>query len=50
MIYLKEGAVIALDCVNNTKDYVQGRKLVMDGAQIAPELLADTEIQLKEMQ
>ncbi|WP_369026355.1 NAD(P)/FAD-dependent oxidoreductase [Qipengyuania sp. RANM35] len=50
VIYLKEGAVIALDCVNNTKDYVQGRKLVMDRAQIAPELLADAEVQLKEMQ
>lgn len=50
VIYLKEGTVIALDCVNNTKDYVQGRKLVMDRAQLAPELLADAEVQLKEMQ
>ncbi|MEZ5680843.1 MAG: FAD-dependent oxidoreductase [Erythrobacter sp.] len=49
VVYLKEGKVIALDCVNNTKDYVQGRKLVMDRAEIAPELLADAEVQLKEM-
>lgn len=47
VIYLKEGRVIALDCVNNVKDYVQGRKLVE--ARIAPdaEALADTEIPLK---
>ncbi|WP_324828749.1 NAD(P)/FAD-dependent oxidoreductase [Qipengyuania zhejiangensis] len=49
VIYLKEGHVIALDCVNNTKDYVQGRKLVMDRAEIAPELLADVDVPLKQM-
>jgi 3-phenylpropionate/trans-cinnamate dioxygenase ferredoxin reductase component len=49
VVYLKEGCVIALDCVNNTKDYVQGRKLVMDRAEIDPGLLADAEVQLKEM-
>ncbi|MEX0342015.1 MAG: NAD(P)/FAD-dependent oxidoreductase [Erythrobacter sp.] len=49
VVYLKEGRVIALDCVNNTKDYVQGRKLVMDRAEIDPGLLADAEVQLKEM-
>lgn len=47
VIYLKEGRVIALDCVNNTKDYVQGRKLVE--ARLTPDLevLADTETPLK---
>ena len=49
LIYLREGAVIALDCVNNTRDYAQGRKLVMNRAQIDPDLLADTEVSLKEM-
>ena len=49
LIYLKEGRVIALDCVNNTRDYAQGRKLVANGAEIDPELLADTEVALKEM-
>ena len=49
LIYLKEGEVIALDCVNNTRDYAQGRKLVMGRASIDPALLADTEIALKEM-
>ena len=49
VVYLREGRVVALDCVNNTKDYVQGRKLVMDRAEIEPELLADATVQLKEL-
>ena len=49
VIYLKSGKVIALDCVNSVKDYVQGRKLVEAGAVIAPELLADTSVLIKEM-
>lgn len=48
-IYLKGGRVIALDCVNATKDYVQGRKLVETGAVIDPARLADTETPLKDM-
>jgi len=32
LVYLREGKVIALDCVNATKDYVQGRALVLAGA------------------
>ena len=49
VVYLKEGRVIALDCVNNTKDYVQGRKLIEAGS--CPDVghLADTEIPLKEL-
>ncbi len=49
VIYLREGRVIALDCVNATRDYVQGRKLVEARAQIDPALLADTETPLKDM-
>lgn len=48
-IYLKHGHVIALDCVNATRDYVQGRALVMAGAVVDPARLADTAIPLKEM-
>ncbi len=47
VIYLREGRVIALDCVNAVKDYVQGRKLVEAKAHIAPEALADATIPLK---
>ena len=49
VVYLRDGQVIALDCVNRTKDYVQGRKLVTEGAKIAPETLADADTPLKEM-
>lgn len=49
LVYLKAGKVVALDCVNATKDYVQGRALVLAGAKIAPERLADAGVPLKEM-
>jgi 3-phenylpropionate/trans-cinnamate dioxygenase ferredoxin reductase subunit len=49
VIYLKNGKVIALDCVNSTKDYVQGRALVTGGAIIDPALLADTTMTLKDI-
>jgi 3-phenylpropionate/trans-cinnamate dioxygenase ferredoxin reductase component len=49
VIYLKDGQVRALDCVNMVKDYVQGRKLVEARAVIDPALLADTDVPLKEM-
>ncbi|MGN5373584.1 NAD(P)/FAD-dependent oxidoreductase [Sphingomonas hankookensis] len=47
LIYLREGRVIALDCVNSTKDYVQGRRLVEEGARIPAAQLADTQLPLK---
>jgi 3-phenylpropionate/trans-cinnamate dioxygenase ferredoxin reductase subunit len=49
VIYLRDGRVIALDCVNAVKDYVQGRKLVEAGARIAPETLSDIDVSLKAM-
>ncbi len=49
VIYLKEGRVIALDCVNSVKDYVQGRKLVEARISADPEILADAETPLKEL-
>jgi 3-phenylpropionate/trans-cinnamate dioxygenase ferredoxin reductase subunit len=49
LIYLKEGRVLALDCVNATRDFVQGRALVLHGGVYSPEQLADTNIPLKEL-
>lgn len=49
VIYLKQGKVIALDCVNATKDYAQGRALVLEGLALTPEQLADTTVTLKEL-
>jgi 3-phenylpropionate/trans-cinnamate dioxygenase ferredoxin reductase subunit len=47
VIYLKGGRVIALDCVNATKDYVQGRALVVNRVAAARDRLADMETPLK---
>ena len=49
IVYLKLGRVIALDCVNATKDYVQGRKLVIE--RVCPDLekLGDASVPLKEL-
>ncbi len=49
LVYLKEGRVIAIDCVNATKDYVQGRKLIEAGATPDRAALADPEIPLKDL-
>ncbi|GAO54484.1 NAD(P)/FAD-dependent oxidoreductase [Novosphingobium sp. MD-1] len=49
VIYLKQGRIVALDCVNMVKDYVQGRKLVEARAEIAPDRLADAGTPLKEL-
>ena len=49
-VYLRDGRVIALDCINATRDYVQGRQLVVEG--VAPDraLLANPGIPLKALQ
>ena len=49
VVYLKEGRVIALDCVNATKDFVQGRKLVVERLSLDPAVLADASVPLKEI-
>lgn len=49
VIYLKQGKVIALDCVNMVKDYVQGKMLVVEGMSFTPDQLADTSVTLKEL-
>jgi len=49
VIYLRAGRVIALDCVNAVKDYVQGRKLVEARAWATKDALADSSRPLKEI-
>ena len=49
LVYLRNGRVIALDCVNSTKDYVQGRVLVATGASIDRVHLADGARSLKDL-
>ena len=49
VIYFRQGKVVALDCVNATKDYVQGKALVVGDQSIDPALLTDTSRTLKEI-
>jgi 3-phenylpropionate/trans-cinnamate dioxygenase ferredoxin reductase subunit len=47
IIYLKEGRVIALDCVNAVKDYVQGRALILSRQIVDARRAADPSVPLK---
>jgi len=49
VVYLKEGRVLALDCVNAVKDYVQGKALVVGGLSPARESLTDAAAPLKSL-
>ncbi len=49
VVSVTEDKVIALDCVNMVKDYVQGRKAVEAGLEPDLEQLADASIPIKEM-
>ncbi|MEA3060354.1 MAG: 3-phenylpropionate/trans-cinnamate dioxygenase ferredoxin reductase component [Sphingomonadales bacterium] len=49
LLYLMEGRVIALDCVNATRDYVQGRRLIEAGTLADPVALCDPAVPLKSL-
>ena len=49
VVYLKDGGVIALDCVNAVKDYVQGKGLVKGRVKADPAALANPEVLLKSL-
>ena len=49
VVYLREGKVVALDCVNDVKDYSQGKVLVQAGAQIGKDRLSERNTPLKEL-
>jgi 3-phenylpropionate/trans-cinnamate dioxygenase ferredoxin reductase subunit len=48
-LYLRKGALIAVDAVNSPKDFVQSKALIAAHAVIEPATLADTSIELKDM-
>jgi 3-phenylpropionate/trans-cinnamate dioxygenase ferredoxin reductase subunit len=48
VVYLKQGRVVALDCVNATRDYVQGRALVAQGAHPDLAMLARSDLPLRD--
>jgi 3-phenylpropionate/trans-cinnamate dioxygenase ferredoxin reductase component len=49
VVYVKQGQVIALDCVNATRDYVQGRRLIEAGTRASTALLSDSELALRDL-
>lgn len=49
-LYLQNGRLIAVDAVNNPRDFVQGKALITNKAIIDPVLLADPKIALKDME
>ena len=53
LVYLRGGRVIALDCINAARDFVQGKALIEAGvaAGLAPDpaLLADTNVSIKSL-
>ncbi len=49
VVYLRHGHVVALDCVNATRDYAQGRRLVEARTKAPVAALADPDIPLKSL-
>lgn len=49
VLYLRHGRIIALDCINAVKDYVQGHRLVVGAMSPDPAALADIATPLKEL-
>ncbi len=47
VFHLRDGAVAAVEAVNAAPEYLIGRKLIADGAPVAPERLADLTIPMK---
>ena len=48
-LYLNDGKLIAVDAINRPKDFMQSKKLIADHAVIDPALLADSDVELKDM-
>lgn len=49
VVYLRDGRVAALDCVNATRDYAQGRRLIEARSEPDRTLLANPDIPLKSL-
>jgi len=48
VVYLREGRIISIDCVNAMKDYVQARKLIEAGTLMDVARIADPGVPLKD--
>jgi len=48
-MYLRKGQLIAVDAVNSPKDFIQSKQLIANHARIDAELLANPNVELKDM-
>jgi 3-phenylpropionate/trans-cinnamate dioxygenase ferredoxin reductase subunit len=46
--YLRDGELLAMDCINSPKDYMAAKKLIGDRVRCDPRLLADPAVALKD--
>jgi 3-phenylpropionate/trans-cinnamate dioxygenase ferredoxin reductase subunit len=49
VFYLRNGTLIAVDAVNSPPEFLASKKLIMTGAKIAPDMLKDTSISMKDI-
>jgi 3-phenylpropionate/trans-cinnamate dioxygenase ferredoxin reductase subunit len=49
VFHLRDGVVAAVEAVNAAPEYLMGKKWIAEGRKIAPEMLADTSIAMKQM-
>lgn len=49
VFYLRNGTLIAVDAINSPPEFLASKKLIMSGAKISPDLLADTNVGMKEI-
>jgi 3-phenylpropionate/trans-cinnamate dioxygenase ferredoxin reductase subunit len=47
--YLKNGTLIAVDAVNSPPEFLASKKLIMAGAKLSADILADTSTPMKEI-
>jgi hypothetical protein len=48
VFYLQKKKIVAVDTVNNLKEFLSGKKLIAMGAEIPPKVLQNTDTNLKE--
>ncbi len=49
VVYFREGRVVALDCVNSVRDYSHGRALILAGAEVSRDAVADASVALRSL-
>lgn len=49
VFYLRNGTLIAVDAVNSPPEFLASKKLIMTGAKLAPDVLKDTSISMKDI-